>query len=289
MSRNPRRRSSAPPPSPTRAASTSMRWRGPATYEHVDPAAVGNERQILVSELSGRNTSSSVRESSGSSSIEDSAGGARGRAPRSRSSRARASSSRTPKLPSSCWCVAAAADYRPPVRAAGVSHRSRKTAADEGTARSRRPRSRVGGEVLRGKAPAAVRWMRSRRRYGVHSPRLPAARGRVSERFPRLYRPGRDGARGTIAVRITASRAGQPAVDDGRQRPRPPARHLARAHRQSGAGGAAARRGHLGDRRHTADDRALPGAPPRSRRMLSRHAWSAPAPGAPASRPGPRR
>jgi 2-isopropylmalate synthase len=30
--------------------------KDPATYEHVDPAAVGNERRILVSELSGRST-----------------------------------------------------------------------------------------------------------------------------------------------------------------------------------------------------------------------------------------
>src|SRR5207302_4644237 len=30
--------------------------RTPASYEHVDPAAVGNERRILVSELSGQST-----------------------------------------------------------------------------------------------------------------------------------------------------------------------------------------------------------------------------------------
>jgi 2-isopropylmalate synthase len=30
--------------------------KDPATYEHVDPAAVGNERRVLVSELSGRST-----------------------------------------------------------------------------------------------------------------------------------------------------------------------------------------------------------------------------------------
>ena len=27
--------------------------KNPASYEHIDPAAVGNERRILVSELSG--------------------------------------------------------------------------------------------------------------------------------------------------------------------------------------------------------------------------------------------
>src|SRR5206468_12340008 len=30
--------------------------KDPATYEHIDPAAVGNERRILVSELSGHST-----------------------------------------------------------------------------------------------------------------------------------------------------------------------------------------------------------------------------------------
>jgi 2-isopropylmalate synthase len=30
--------------------------KDPATYEHIDPAAVGNERRVLVSELSGRST-----------------------------------------------------------------------------------------------------------------------------------------------------------------------------------------------------------------------------------------
>src|SRR5207248_4602211 len=30
--------------------------KDPATYEHIDPATVGNERRVLVSELSGRST-----------------------------------------------------------------------------------------------------------------------------------------------------------------------------------------------------------------------------------------
>ena len=30
--------------------------KDPASYEHIDPAAVGNERRILVSELSGQST-----------------------------------------------------------------------------------------------------------------------------------------------------------------------------------------------------------------------------------------
>src|SRR6202051_2654545 len=30
--------------------------RNPASYEHIDPAVVGNERRILISELSGQST-----------------------------------------------------------------------------------------------------------------------------------------------------------------------------------------------------------------------------------------
>ena len=30
--------------------------KDPASYEHIDPEAVGNERRILVSELSGQST-----------------------------------------------------------------------------------------------------------------------------------------------------------------------------------------------------------------------------------------
>ena len=48
-------RSSARAPSPTRAACTSPRCRSnPQTYEHIDPALVGNEQRVLVSDLSGR-------------------------------------------------------------------------------------------------------------------------------------------------------------------------------------------------------------------------------------------
>ena len=57
MNFRPASRSSAPAPSPTRAACTpTPSPRNTASYEHIDPAPVGNERRILVSELSGQST-----------------------------------------------------------------------------------------------------------------------------------------------------------------------------------------------------------------------------------------
>ena len=70
----------------------------PATFEHIDPAAVGNAREVLVSELSGKGTVD--RRTPG--------GDARRRdAPRawssaSRSSSTAASSSRPPTARSTC-------------------------------------------------------------------------------------------------------------------------------------------------------------------------------------------
>ena len=69
----------------------------PATFEHIDPAAVGNSRDVLISELSGRGTCSRAPSRPASSSTT--------RPPRasssaSRSSSTAASSSRRPTAPS---------------------------------------------------------------------------------------------------------------------------------------------------------------------------------------------
>ena len=51
----PTRPTSGATPSPTRAACTSPpSTQTPQTFEHVDPAAVGNEQRVLISELSGK-------------------------------------------------------------------------------------------------------------------------------------------------------------------------------------------------------------------------------------------
>ncbi len=74
------------------------------TFEHIDPAVVGNRRDVLISELSGKGTI--VRE--GAPRPASPAGGERatpspsGWSSASRSSSTRASSSRPPTAPSSC-------------------------------------------------------------------------------------------------------------------------------------------------------------------------------------------
>jgi 2-isopropylmalate synthase len=42
--------------------------KNPTTYEHIDPALVGNAQRVLVSDLSGARTSSTRRRSSASTS-----------------------------------------------------------------------------------------------------------------------------------------------------------------------------------------------------------------------------
>ncbi len=77
---------------------TSAILHDPATYEHIDPDRVGNERHVLVSELSGRGTILTRRRSSASRS-------AATRSPRSsagsRTSRTTGTTSRWPTAPSS--------------------------------------------------------------------------------------------------------------------------------------------------------------------------------------------
>ena len=70
----------------------------PATFEHIDPAAVGNSREVLISELSGRGTVLSRAEQTGrrSSTTRPPRGWSSG----SRSSSTAASSSRPPTAPS---------------------------------------------------------------------------------------------------------------------------------------------------------------------------------------------
>ena len=69
----------------------------PSTFEHIDPAAVGNAREVLVSELSGKGTRDRARGRRRSTTRSP-----RGWSRRSRSSSTAASSSRPPTAPSSC-------------------------------------------------------------------------------------------------------------------------------------------------------------------------------------------
>ncbi len=92
----------APAPSRTRAACTSTPCaRQHAAYEHIDPELVGNERRFLISELSGalQRRRQSCRTTASAATATPCSKIARA----SRSWRTRATSSRPPRPPSSCW------------------------------------------------------------------------------------------------------------------------------------------------------------------------------------------
>ena len=81
------------------------------SYEHIDPTLVGNERRVLVSELSGK---SNIAEKLGEYGLDqDSEPGWAASSTASRTSRTRATSSRPPRRPSCCLVEKLAGRYAP--------------------------------------------------------------------------------------------------------------------------------------------------------------------------------
>ena len=76
--------------------------KNPVTYEHIDPALVGNSQRFLVSDLSGESTILAEGEGIRHRHGEGQEGGQRGTAAGSRSWSTAASSSRAPRPPWSC-------------------------------------------------------------------------------------------------------------------------------------------------------------------------------------------
>ena len=185
-------RTSARTRSRTRAASTSTRSRPTrATYEHVEPGAVGNERHILISELSGRNN---VLERARALGLEldgrrrdggrRAREGARARGLPLRGRRGVVRAARAPRRP-----PATAAPFEPvsyTVTLAARTRRQRSTAAAEvGSA----TRCCVRGNRPRPRERARERGPRARSRPPTHSSELRA------HRLPLLEARDRGGAR----------------------------------------------------------------------------------------------
>ena len=163
----------------------------PATYEHVDPAVVGNARHILVSELSGRNN---VIERARELGVElDPA-----------SAVAREVARKIKELESEGFQFEdAEASFELLVRrAAGGYQRARssrwRTPSTRARATARRPRSSTASaEVALGGERAArrgdgrrARWMRSRRRCGGRLlPAFPQLAAVCADRLPLADRP----------------------------------------------------------------------------------------------------
>ena len=83
----------------------------PATFEHVDPDVVGNRRELLISELSGKGT---VQARARDAGVElDYASRRPGSSSASRRSSTAATTSRPPTGRSSYFCAERAGDYEP--------------------------------------------------------------------------------------------------------------------------------------------------------------------------------
>jgi 2-isopropylmalate synthase len=177
----------------------------PSTYEHIDPALVGNKRRILVSELSGR---SNVVERARSMGFELDPDGLA----------LRSVVGKIKELENAGFHFEdAEASFELLVRRAGTSYRapfeplayavdSRKRAEDDGSSSTASAEVAVGGEVLRGEAigggPVDALEKAVRRALVPAYPHL--ARVALTDFRAQIAR-GRDGARGAVRVRITGS------------------------------------------------------------------------------------
>ena len=191
-------RTSAAAPSRTRAACTSRPCaarRG--AYEHVDPARVGNETRVVVSELVGRATLLPRPTSTARRSTPPTPPSVLER--RSRSARRAASRSNRRRRRSRCCCGAPPPTTSRPFRSSTTASPSRSSPGERRVRRGD-AQARVGGRVRahrgRGQRPGAAR---STRRCARRSSRaVPADRGdRGSSDYKvRIL----DGATGTAAI-----------------------------------------------------------------------------------------
>ena len=140
----------------------------PTTYEHVDPAVVGNARHILVSELSGRNNVIERARELGVELDPDSAV-AREVARKIKELESEGFQFEDAEASFELLVRRATGDYGRPFEPRGVrGGRAQDRRTRRRLARSRRPRSLSAARCCAGRRPAAARWTRSRRRCGGH-------------------------------------------------------------------------------------------------------------------------
>jgi 2-isopropylmalate synthase len=182
----------------------------PSTYEHVDPALVGNKRRILVSELSGRSNVVQRTRSLGFALDPE------GRAARHVAEKIKELESagfQFEDAEASFELLVRRADdgYRSPFEPLAYAVDSRKSAEDDGSSSTASAEVAVGGEVLRGEAsgggPVDALERAVRRALVPAYPHL--ARVTLTDFRAQIAR-GRDGARGPIRVRITGSAPERP-------------------------------------------------------------------------------
>ena len=143
------------------------------TFEHLDPAAVGNERDILASELSGKATIRSQAERAGLE-LDDAGATARGRAAEGARARA-ATTTRRRRPPSSCCCGA-----RPAATSRCSSSRASASSPRSGPGARSRPRRRSRSRSTASATSA------SPRATARSTPSTQALRGAIADRYPHL-------------------------------------------------------------------------------------------------------
>ena len=227
--------------------------RDPSHYEHLDPALVGNERRIMVSELSGRATISKLAEEFG---VHLEPGGDAERVALGKVKQLESQGFQFEDAAASFELLVRRCDtgYDPPFAPLAYAVDSRKGSEDGGTVSFASAEVAVGGEVLRGEATG----------NGPVDALEKAVRRALTPAYPNLTQVGLTDFRSHIARPLAGergrSRCGSPAacrgraVDDDRELGRPAARELARAHREPRVRGAHARR-----RQRERRGRAAPG------------------------------
>jgi hypothetical protein len=182
----------------------------PTTYEHVDPSVVGNERRILVSELSGR---SNVVERARQLGLELDPDGDAARELAAKIKELESEGFEFEDAEASFELLVRRADsgYRPPFEPLAYAVDARKSREDDGSRSVASAEVAVGGEVLRGEAAGS----------GPVDALEKAVRSALVPAYPHLARVAltdfraqiaraREGTRGPVRVRITGSVPGRP-------------------------------------------------------------------------------
>jgi 2-isopropylmalate synthase len=180
----------------------------PTTYEHVDPAAVGNERHIVVSEQSGR-SNVLVRARELGLEIDPDSQTAKQAVARVKELESRGFQFEDAEASFDLLVRRASEDYRPPFAAHGYAIDSRKGKEDDGSSSVATAEVAVGGEVLRGEATGLgpVDALERALRQAL-LPAYPHLAQVGLRDFRATIARGRDGTRGQIRVRITAAAPG---------------------------------------------------------------------------------
>ena len=180
----------------------------PSTYEHVDPAVVGNARHILVSELSGRNN---VIERARELGIELDADSAVAREVASKIKELESEGFQFEDAEASFELLVrrAAGDYGRPFEPLAYAVDARRSDRAQETRSRASAEVALGGDVLRGDAAGGgpVDALEKAMRRAL-LPAFPHLAGVSLTDFRSQIARGRDGTRGSVRVRITGSAEG---------------------------------------------------------------------------------